>query len=315
VQEAGRLLISPDGPLWEVPFAALVTNAAGPPRYLGLEKPITYTQSLTLFAQSRRDQTRQTRGGAVSALVLGSPLFHRGPPPLPSPHGSVADRTPAFLALMGRPPSPLPATQQEATEIAALYGSESLLQEHATEAALRQRIATADIVHLATHGFLHPARAMSSGILLTPGEARDTVTAEAHSPGRDAATRATDDDGILQAWEIYSQLNLKAELVVLSACETGRGENVWGEGIVGLTRAFQYAGARSVLATQWQVSDASSGRLMVAFHRGLQAGIDKDDALRRAMETVRQNPATSHPYHWSAFFLTGDPTRPSLAAP
>jgi len=96
---------------------------------------------------------------------------------------------------------------------------------------------------------------------------------------------------------------LKAQLVVLSACETGRGQNVRGEGIVGLTRALQYAGARSIVASQWAVADESTARLMVAFHQRLRRGLAKDEALRQAMAVVRRNPETARPYYWAPFFL------------
>jgi CHAT domain-containing protein len=134
---------------------------------------------------------------------------------------------------------------------------------------------------------------MSSGLLLT-------VPEKEPEPGE------TGNDGALQAWEIYSQLKLKAELVVLSACETGRGQEVKGEGLVGLTRALQYAGARSIVASQWKVADQSTATLMVALHRALRQGLSKDEALRQAMALVRKNPATSHPYYWAPFILVGD---------
>jgi CHAT domain-containing protein len=164
---------------------------------------------------------------------------------------------------------------------------------------VRQRIERATVVHLATHGYLQMRRAMDSGILLAaPAGARE---------GSDSRN-----DGALQAWEIASQLKLNAEMVVLSACETGLGENVRSEGIVGLTRALQVAGARSIVASQWAVADASTARLMVAFHRKLRAGLAKDEALREAMALVRRNPATAHPYYWAPFFLTGDPENRTL---
>jgi CHAT domain-containing protein len=182
-----------------------------------------------------------------------------------------------------------------------LYGSKPLLREEATEAALRQQIETANVIHLATHGYLHPVRAMSSGVLLTP-------------PEKEPESGETDNDGALQAWEIYSQLKLKAELVVLSACESGRGQEVKGEGLIGLTRALQYAGARSIVASQWKVADQSTATLMAAFHRSLRQGLSKDEALRQAMAQVRQNPATSHPYYWAPFILVGDSDNLALAS-
>jgi len=299
IQSARRLLISPDGPLWELPFAALVTNAHGAPHYLGLRKPITYTQSLTLFAQSRRDAPRVAEGARPSAVVVGNPRFQRGATLLATGAGIRGERD--YLLLDGRPPAPLPASGTEAAAIGRLYGVEPLTVGAATEAAVRARIERADVIHLATHGYLHPVRPMSSGVLLA-------------APAREPAIGETDNDGALQAWEVYSQIKLQAELVVLSACETGRGQNVRGEGIVGMTRALQYAGARSIVASQWKVADASTSTLMIHLHRKLRQGAAKDEALRQAMAVVQRNPATAQPYYWAAFFLTGDPDNPRLGA-
>ncbi len=216
----------------------------------------------------------------------------------PLPARGLGERS--YLFTPGKPPEPLPETEREAVAVARLYGSTPLIGEQATEERLRQRIETAQVIHLATHGYLHPVRPMSSGLLLT-------VPEKEPEPGE------TNNDGALQAWEIYSQLKLKAELVVLSGCETGRGQEVKGEGLVGLTRALQYAGARSIVASQWKVADQSTAKLMVAFHRSLRQGVPKDEALRKAMALVRENPATSHPYYWAPFILVGNSDNSLLA--
>ena len=101
--------------------------------------------------------------------------------------------------------------------------------------------------------------------------------------------------------------------MVLSACETGRGEKVRGEGLVGLTRALQGA-ARSVVATHWKVADESTASLMVSFHEKLRKGLAKDEALRRAMAETAAKPGTGHPFYWAAFFLTGDADQPLALA-
>lgn len=295
LRAARRLLISPDGPLWALPFAALVTNRSGAPNYLGLEKPLTYTPSLTLFAQTRSERPDRHPGQTLRALVVAPFLAAPGalvaarPSPEPEAGGERG-----LLLRLGGAPRPLPGSKTEAEHIARLYGCQPLLGAAATEAAVRRQIETADVVHLATHGYLQPLRAIDSGVLLAPPETEPPV-------GQD------DNDGVLQAWEIASQIKLKADLVVLSACETGLGENVRSEGIVGLTRALQIAGARSVVASQWAVADESTARLMVAFHQKLRAGLPKDEALRQAMLQVARNPITAHPYYWAPFFLIGDP--------
>jgi CHAT domain-containing protein len=300
---ARRVLLSPEGFLWDVPFAALVLNAQGPPRCLGIEKPLTYTLSLTLFAEARQNRPRRSPEQLPTPLVVGNPLFARRRPLPPSdgvqPSPIHGER--ALLFSGDEPPAPLPGTGEEAIRIARLYGGSPLTGAGATEAAVRRQLEQADVVHLATHGYLDSRRAMSSGVLLA-------------APEKEPQVGETADDGLLQAWEIYSQVKLKAELVVLSACETGRGEQVAGEGIVGLTRALQYAGARSIVASQWPVADRSTARLMVAFHRKLREGKAKDEALRQAMASVQREERTAHPYYWAPFFLTGDPDSHYLGA-
>jgi CHAT domain-containing protein/Flp pilus assembly protein TadD len=330
LQAARRLLLSPYGPLWDLSFAALVVNAQGPPRYLGETKPLVYTPSLTLLAQSRCQRPGQRPRLRPVALVVGDPVFERpagietvsgSQLSAPSSPLSRPSREPAaselgathrepgagdwapgaersFLFGDNRPPPRLPGTRDEAIQVARLYGSRPLLGEAATEAAVRREIGRADLVHLATHGDLNPYRPMFSGVLLA-------------APLSGTGGSSTD-DGLLQAWEIHNQLKLKADLVVLSACETGRGANVLGEGIVGLTRSLEYAGARSVVASQWKVADASTRRLMVVFHQRLLAGLPKDESLRQAMTVVRRDPRTARPYYWAAFVLTGDPDNPIL---
>jgi CHAT domain-containing protein/tetratricopeptide (TPR) repeat protein len=297
VQRSERVIVSPDGPLWDLPFAALVTNASGDPKWLGLEKRLSYTASMTVLALERERAPASAAGTAKrEVLVVGDPLLTRTAA-MPAPPPSVVRGAQSSLVAGGALPGRIPASALEARQIAALYGTEPLIGEAATEMAVRQRISRAAVVHLATHGYFHPRLAMSSGILLAPPEGE---------PGLDE----TDNDGALQAWEFGRTLPLDADLVVLSACETGRGERVRGEGLVGLTRALQGAGARSVVASHWKVADASTAALMVSFHEKLKEGLAKDEALRRAMMESAAGPATQHPYYWAAFFLTGDPDSP-----
>ena len=105
--------------------------------------------------------------------------------------------------------------------------------------------------------------------------------------------------------EIYN-LDLNADLVVLSACETGLGRNAKGEGIISLTRGFLYAGASSVLVSLWQVSDTTTADLMLVFYDKMLGGMSKPEALREAKrEMMRRHPEYAKPYYWSAFMLIG----------
>lgn len=304
--EARRVILSPDGPLWDLPFAALATRPSGAPSWLGLDKPLSFTPSLTLLALEREGAGPSTTVRR-DVLVVGNPVFARTAAPKPKPKAAGAAASPAppvalrgersLLVAGGSPPPPLPDSAREARRIAALYGAEPMIGEAATERAVRGKLPGAEVVHLATHGYFHPRLAMSSGVLLTP-------------PTVEPAAGATDDDGALQAWEFGKTLPLRAQLVVLSGCETGRGDEVRGEGLVGLTRALQGAGARSVVATHWKVADRSTARLMVSFHEALRGGLAKDEALRQAMAKIAGHDATGSPFYWAGFFLTGDADRP-----
>jgi CHAT domain-containing protein len=300
---AKRVVLSPDGVLWELPFAALVINDTGAARYLGLEKPLSYAQSLTVFAQAA-GVGGERAAGKGTVLVVGNPLFDNSRRPevlaaekkgadLPLMAAKRGEGELALLSRDGTIPEPLPGAEEEARRVAALYGVTASGGTEPTEKWFRERAGDAEIIHLATHGYFNPYRALSSGVRLAV-------------PEQHAGPTDTDNDGALQAWEIMNQMRLKAELVVLSACETGLGAKVKGEGLVGLTRAFQVAGARSVVASQWRVADQSTADLMVAFHERLRAGEFRDEALRRAMLKVAKDPSTLDPYFWAAFLLVGD---------
>jgi CHAT domain-containing protein len=124
-----------------------------------------------------------------------------------------------------------------------------------------------------------------------------------------AGSAASEDpaaDGWLEAWEIATHVRLEAELVTLSACQTGLGVPLAGEGSLGLTRAFLHAGARSVVSSLWRVADESTAVLMTRFYRELRAGRSKDEALRRAQVALLRDRRWRDPYHWAAFQLQGD---------
>jgi CHAT domain-containing protein/Tfp pilus assembly protein PilF len=298
VRQSRRLILSPDGVLWQLPFAALATavDASGNPHYLGEQVAVAYTPSLSLYAQLKKEAPQLRKGQRLEVLAVGDPDFERKVEL--DPKDLEADRLWAGLYPPGAHPERLPATAREAEVIAQVYGSRALTGDQATEAEVRKRIENADVIHLAAHGALQTALPMSSGVLLTP-------------PQKEPAIGETKDDGALQAWEIFSQLKLRAELVVLSACDTARGEAVKGEGVVGLTRALEYAGAKSVVATQWSVvAGNSTVQLMEDFHRDLRAGMPKDEALKDAMAAVRKE--YPQPFYWAPFILLGDPDNPNL---
>jgi CHAT domain-containing protein len=138
-------------------------------------------------------------------------------------------------------------------------------------------------VHLACHGIVDPERPLFSALALTPTEG---------------------DDGFLTALEVF-RMQIPADLVVLSACETGKGKIYRAEGIVGLTRAFMFAGAPRVLVSLWKVDDEATAALMTKFYEGWKAGVPAAQALRRAQTHVRAQEKWKHPAYWAAWVLWG----------
>jgi CHAT domain-containing protein len=154
----------------------------------------------------------------------------------------------------------------------------------ATETALKTLAPDYSILHLAAHGELNVANPLFSRILLVPDD---------HN------------DGVLEVHEIYELELDRTELVVLSACDTQLGQLSRGDDLIGLTRAFMYAGAPSVIASLWKVNDQVTRDFMVAFYFFLKHSPTKADALRAAQRLIRKK--YPHPYYWAAFVLTGDP--------
>jgi CHAT domain-containing protein len=188
----------------------------------------------------------------------------------------------------GEPPEPvldpLPAAEVEAKEITQVLGGQPLIGTQATESAVAKLMPKAQIIHLATHGLL--------------GDFSDRVM-----PGAVVLAASGQDDGLLTANEIF-EMKLKAELVVLSACQTGLGR-ITGDGVIGLSRSFFKAGVPSVIVSVWKVPDAPTAMLMTEFYKNLQDTPDKAQALRNAMlTTMKKYP---EPGEWSAFNLIGEP--------
>jgi len=187
-------------------------------------------------------------------------------------------------------PGALPFTRDEVERIARVFDPEARrrLGADATEEGAKQLGPGPRYIHFASHAVLDRRVPLDSGLLLGS-------TSTAGTPA---------ENGLLQAWEIFERLRIDADLVTLSACDTGLGRELAGEGLVGLSRAFQYAGARAVLASLWAVADRSTPGLMEAFYRALKEGKPRDEALRQAQ--VQMIRAGAHPFHWAAFQISGD---------
>jgi CHAT domain-containing protein/tetratricopeptide (TPR) repeat protein len=275
-----RILVSPDGPLHILPFAALMRGD----RYFVEWKPIHSVLSATVYAELTRTRPARRGPGEERLAAFGDPIY---PPSMQ--HVSV-DPEVQEAVRRGLSLKTLPSTRQEVEAIAALYPqAQAYLGREATEERAKSLGPESRLVHFACHGLLDEHFPLNSALALT--------LPEQQAEGQD--------NGLLQAWEIFESLRLDADLVTLSACDTALGREMGGEGLVGLTRAFQYAGARSVLASLWGVSDVSTARFMQRFYGYLRSGKSKDEALQAAqIDQIRGG--SPHPFHWAAFELFGD---------
>ena len=184
---------------------------------------------------------------------------------------------------------PLSGAAQEANEISGFFKVNALTGPLASEKIVKERIENAHIIHLATHG------------LLEYGD--PTITGKQDMPGAIALASGAGQDGLLTASEIATELNLQADLVVLSACDTGRGE-ITGDGVAGLSRALMTSGATGVVVSLWAVPDAPTADLMVNFYKHLSSGKANAQSLRQAMLTTMET--HQHPKDWAAFVLMGE---------
>jgi CHAT domain-containing protein/tetratricopeptide (TPR) repeat protein len=266
----------PQDELFLVPFAAL---QAPDGQYLIENHTILTSPSIQVFGLA----TEASAGANSGSFATRNPLIV-GNPTMPSVTFLSEGGTFQDVQL-----SPLPGAQREAEAISGFLQTPALLGSEATKTAVQQRIAGADVIHLATHG------------LLEYGDPQQTGTRDL--PGAIALAPGGGDDGLLTAAEIL-QMDLQADLAVLSACDTGQGR-ITGDGVVGLSRAFVAAGVPSIIVSLWAVDDEATADLMVAFYDHWQQSGDKAQALRQAMlTTMEQYP---DPRLWSAFTLIGSP--------
>ncbi len=197
-----------------------------------------------------------------------------------TPDGKPARQT---ATIFGDSCGDLPYARTEAEALAELFGVKALLGNAVTRDAFQQTIIDADIVHFAGHGFFNPRQAMESGLRLT----------------------GTD---VLTTREVFNLRGLHAQLVALSGCETGVNENRPGDELIGLTRAFLYAGTPSVLVSLWRVADTSTAFLMKQFYTYLRTNpaMFKVDALRQAILDTKNQSHWASFYYWAPFVLIGD---------
>jgi CHAT domain-containing protein/tetratricopeptide (TPR) repeat protein len=291
-----RLVVVPDAALHVLPFGALPAPGSGRPLLEQFE--IVSVPSATTLALQRQ-RLRHRRPAAKWAAVLADPVFAADDPRLRGAavaRRQVAGKPPergapeeAPLAALER----LPASRREAQEIVALAPAgqvwTALDLAASRDPVLSGGLRDYRIVHFATHGLADTRNPELSGLVLSLV---------------DAAGRPR--EGFLSLSDIYD-LDLDADLVVLSGCRTALGKEVRGEGVMGLTRGFLSAGVPRVVASLWRVQDRTSAELMTRFYRALwRDRLPAAAALRQAQLSMRRDPRYRDPYSWAGFVLQGD---------
>jgi CHAT domain-containing protein/tetratricopeptide (TPR) repeat protein len=326
--ETHRLFVSPDGQLDLVPFAALHDGH----QFLVDAFDFTYLPSGKNLLPRPRES-----GSPGSVVVLADPDFSSPLPALPNPQGEEPARAErsipgeryfstlrADLAQRAWAPTPLPGTRQEAEAIQRLLPQAQLfLGPDATKERLLH-LPTPGILHLATHGFFLEDAPDSKDSRATVhfgalGEASHApsppepllrsglVFAGARPPAPTGSSPSSSPGSALVTALELAGLNLwGTQLVVLSACDTGRGEVKIGQGVYGLRRAFLVAGAETVVMSLWKVDDKTTSTLMQAYYRNLMAGQGRVAALREAMRSLMQS--QPHPHYWAPFIAMGRDT-------
>ena len=293
-----RLLIVADGALQYVPFPLLRSPGSGD--QLISNHVILNSPSASLHA-FLKDEAERRKPAVNAVAVLADPVFEADDPRLKSKsHTTPANETLEIRQLLrdvrvladGVEIPRLIASKKEAEAIMAA-ASASTTSQALGFAANRERVLSGDlatyrIVHFATHGIINSERPELSGIVLSLFD----------SEGKSQ-------NGFLRLHEIYN-LRLGADLVVLSACSTGLGKDVRGEGIIGLTRGFMSAGASGVIASLWKVDDDATAELMKLFYEGMfQKGLLPASALREAQLAMSKQKRWQSPYYWAGFVIQG----------
>lgn len=291
------ICIVPSEGLWELPFQALLSRSN---KYVLEDRALSYVSSLSVLREMKNKALAQ-RGTRLKAGSDGllTKVSAAASPSLPRllaiGNPSLSGQSVARLRSTRRELSfdSLPQAEQEVKTIGEIYGAEEstiLIGNAAREETFKATASKYPVLHFAAHGVLDDMNPLYSRLLL--------------------ATESDSEDGFLEAREIM-KLDLHADLAVLSACQTARGQVGSGEGLIGMSWALFIAGTSTTVASQWKVDSASTARLMIDFHRNLQSEkaplrTGTAEALRKAAIKLMADPKYRHPFFWSGFVVVGN---------
>jgi len=272
-----KLVIVPDGVLNYIPFESLLTEETTEVNnykklpYFIRKHQISYNYSATLFKQLTEKENIETEGD----LLAFAPIFNSNK----EEYATINARRNGFANLQYNIP--------EVESINTLIEGKLFTGDQATEANFNKHAKDYKIIHLSTHGKSNDELGDYSFIAFS--KVNDSI----------------EDNNRLYVRELYN-MELNADMAVLSACETGLGELKRGEGIIGLARAFTYAGAKSTINSLWSVDDAKTKKIMELFYTNIKDGMAKDEALHHAKLTYLDEEFDAAPYYWASFIPAGN---------
>jgi CHAT domain-containing protein/tetratricopeptide (TPR) repeat protein len=283
LQGKTTLVIVPDDALWNLPFQALQPTAN---HYVIEKQALFYSPSLTVLREMFKGRGKQFGGPSTSTLLaFGNPAVNK----------ETAERVQRVL--MDEKLEPLPEAEKQVAALRQLYGpaqTRVYVGADAREDRAKAEAGGYRMLQFATHGVLNDSSPMYSHLVLSQTEGD------------------SNEDGLLEAWEMMN-LDLHADMVVLSACETARGRVGAGEGIIGMSWALFVAGAPTTVVSQWKVESASTTQLMLEFHRNIKAAmqnpktqVSKAKAMQQASIKLLKSGKYTHPFYWAGFVVVGD---------
>ncbi len=312
IESMEKIVIIPHQELLYLPFETLCNSSERPEEenfsnapYLIRKHVISYNYSASMFFQKSKITDRVQ----LQDEFLGfAPVFSSD-----STNGLICEKNKIILDTLsndelalraisvdGKTFNELPFSEMEVQEVVDLfnnsdYSAKGLYHSMASEEQFRALAADYKYIHISTHGLLNESHPELSGLIFSQPQVSGDSTET--SPG-------SSQDGILHAFEIF-ELNLNTDLVVLSACETGVGKLIKGEGLVSMTRGFLYAGVPNIMISLWKVGDKSTRELMVRYYSNMIQGDKYSEALREAKLHLIENEKYAYPFYWGGFTLIG----------
>jgi CHAT domain-containing protein len=271
--DVSSLVIVPDGPLYSIPMELLITD------------------QVKMNVPNYSDLPFLIKKKPIRYLYSFNQMVGKNPDK--KPENKLATFAPVYggqvnTAYASREAmSSLQYAYQEAVNIAEKYGGDLYAGPELNKALFKDNAKDYNILHLAMHAYTDDNNPMYSGMIFS-------------------------NDEVLHAYELYN-MELKADMVVLSACNTGVGKSIKGEGVMSLARAFRHAGVNNIVMSQWQADDETTQTIMTSFYKHLASGLSKDVALSKAkLDYITENSRKVHPYFWGSFILVGDAEPVSL---